>query len=85
KLGSLALADNVPEPASVCLPVNSTFAVGTAPPGGTVLPNNNDKLPQQKESLLPTSPSHLVLPPAYTHPHSGCPGQPHPAAGARRE
>lgn len=45
---------------------------------------NKDRLPQQLESNLPMIPSHPVPLTSLTHPHSGCPTQPHPAAGAQQ-
>lgn len=49
---------------------------GDGTPGGILLlPNDDDKPPQQAESLLRTSPSHPVLPPAHTlTPTLGVPG-----------
>lgn len=70
-LGSLALTDNVPEPASFGYRQKTRSLWGRHPGGGAgggflALPNNDDKPPRQAESLLPESPSHPVLPPAHT-------------------
>lgn len=69
RLGSLALTDNVPEPALVGYPQKEHLAWGRDSKGFLLLPNNKGRLPQQLESNLPRFSSHSVLLPLLTHTH----------------